>query len=139
MTEQITKIRGPRFDQREILPVVPEGKVLAKFHGMPVLLTAIRPGEPMLGNSIFSETQADELRAYETARLRAIEEGIDVRQVFEDMLTTTDGLDPDDPSTSALRHAVAERPISAIAKTPRDGVLLIPGRDAIISNVAQAA
>ena len=46
----------------------PDGAIVAKFHGEPVYLPEIEPGEPMVGKSRFSQRQYETLLSYEAVR-----------------------------------------------------------------------
>lgn len=102
MTEKLTERGNPRFHPSRILPEVPMGKELHKFHGEPVLLTAREEGEPVFGNSTYTERQARELTKL-----------AELRREIEEMRR---GLNPDDPSTEALRVAMQNRLVPAIRR-----------------------
>lgn len=48
-----------RFDQRVCVPQAPEGKVVIKCFGLPLVVCAALPGEPVLGSGL-TESQARE-------------------------------------------------------------------------------
>lgn len=58
----------PRFHPKTVVPEVPAGMELVKFHGQPVLIPERREGEQMFGKSNFTMPQAEELFAYERIR-----------------------------------------------------------------------
>lgn len=53
------KPSAPRFAPDTVIPEVPEGMILDKFHGEPILLPAITEGESMFGKSRYSIRQAE--------------------------------------------------------------------------------
>ncbi len=118
MKEQSEK-RGPRFHPSINLPEIPPGKELHKFHGQPVLLTAKEDGEPMFGNSPYTERQVRELVDLDT-----------LRQINEE----TKGLDSTNSNTQALVIAISERPRPNYYK---NGILLNKGVTVEITNTTQ--
>ncbi len=58
----------PRFDKRQVLPEVPEGMELYKFHGEPVLIPLAEIGEEMVGKSGYTKRQMDKLIELEDER-----------------------------------------------------------------------
>jgi len=124
MNESLERQR-PRFHPSIKVPdVIPQGMELHKFHGIPVFLTAAKQDEPRFANSNFTEKQAHELLAFESARLRAIETGVNFNRVISEMQSMTVGLATMDSNTDALRAALIERPRPNAYK---DGILLTPG------------
>lgn len=66
------KHEGPRFHPKTVIPKIPEGKMLVKFHGKPAVISA-RGDEPLLGNSQFTRTQIQDLGELEHQRLARLE------------------------------------------------------------------
>ncbi len=62
------KLSAPRFAPGIVIPEVPEGMVLGKFFGEPILLPAIEEDEPMLGRSRYSLRQTEILLQLEQTR-----------------------------------------------------------------------
>lgn len=63
---------APRFHPKTVLPEVPEGKKLVKFHGKPAVISD-RGNEPLIGNTQFTKTQVADLVDLERQRLAALE------------------------------------------------------------------
>jgi hypothetical protein len=59
----------PRFHNKAVVPEVPEGMQLVKFHGEPALIRARKPGDPIYGNSRNTITEAEDLKKLERERL----------------------------------------------------------------------
>ena len=70
----------PRFHPREQLPVLREGEVLGKFHGVPVRLPARAESDPVDAAG-YSEFQRDILNVYEVIRRR---DGVEVFRALQD-------------------------------------------------------
>ena len=68
----------PRFHPKAVVPEVPKGMELAKFHGQPVLIPGRRDGDESFGRSRFTVSQAQELFAYERIR----REGLSVQDAL---------------------------------------------------------
>lgn len=56
------------FHRDTKLPRIPEGMIIAKFHGDPVAIPARRRGEPRV-NFQFTQRQIDTLTEYEKSRI----------------------------------------------------------------------
>ena len=64
-----SQLPAPRFAPHVILPEVPEGMVLHKFYGEPVLLPAITEGEELFGKTPYTQRQFEVLGQLERERL----------------------------------------------------------------------
>lgn len=66
----------PRFGPHVVIPEVPEGLVLHKFYGEPVLLPAKAEGEELVGKTPFTQRQIEAIGQLEKERLsRRLKEG----------------------------------------------------------------
>jgi len=54
---------GFRFDQRVQMPAVPDGMAVVKCYGMPLVVSAPAPGEPVLSSGM-TEAQLREVAQY---------------------------------------------------------------------------
>lgn len=69
---------APRFHHKAVIPDVPEGMQLVKFHGEPALIPAQQEGDEMFGKSRFTVKQFDALMELEGKRKRrALLENLD--------------------------------------------------------------
>lgn len=64
------KPAAPRFAPGTVIPEVPAGMLLDKFHGEPILLPVIMEGEMMFGKSRYSARQVEILLRMEEQRRR---------------------------------------------------------------------
>ena len=58
----------PRFHPKAVIPEVPQGMVLVKFHGEPALIPEMERGEKVVGNTRFTLRQIDALGQLELKR-----------------------------------------------------------------------
>lgn len=67
-----------RFHPKTVVPEVPEGMKLVKFHGAPALIPAEEEGDIRFGNSQFTERQVNALIELESRRrMREVLENLD--------------------------------------------------------------
>lgn len=104
--------KGPRFSKGTIIPEVPEGMELVKFHGKPALIPTKEKGEPILGDpeSGFTIRQFDALVKLEEERRRTER----IRELLRDAETRL----PEDP-IGRVRTIVGVRPDGDLAARGR--------------------
>ena len=60
------------FHRDTILPEVPEGMALVKFHGEPAVIPGQKDGDVLFGKTPFTEVQIEALQQLELHRVEAI-------------------------------------------------------------------